>query len=127
VLQVSLPAQAGGLANVKNGNLQLEVVIRPDALVVGDRNGGLIQRLPNTDKGADVRGLNALLEQVKARFPERTEASVLAEPATPYDLLVQVMDAVRTGQAVQGVRVVPAELFPDISVGDAPVLAGGAK
>ncbi len=35
------------------------------------------------------------MQQLKTRFPDKTEASVLAEPNTPYDQLVQVMDAVR--------------------------------
>jgi len=47
---------------------------------------------------------------------------VLAEPNTPYDTLVQVMDAVRAGRTVQGAAVVHAELFPNISIGDAPIV-----
>jgi hypothetical protein len=40
----------------------------------------------------------------------------------PYDALVQVMDAVRAGHQVQGARVVSTDYFPNISVGDAPVI-----
>ena len=39
----------------------------------------------------------------------------------PYDVLVQVMDAVRFFEAVQDGQMVQAELFPDISIGDAPL------
>ena len=47
---------------------------------------------------------------------------VLAEPDTSYDMLVQVMDAVRAGAVPAAARkLVRAELFPDISIGDAPV------
>ena len=59
--------------------------------------------------------------QLKARFPDKTEASVLAEPNTSYDQLVQVMDVVRSSHTVQGKVVVSTELFPNISIGDAPV------
>ena len=50
-----------------------------------------------------------------------SNAAILAEPATPYDVLVQVMDKVRAGHQAQGAKVVVVDLFPDISVGDAPV------
>lgn len=121
VLELTLPAQSSGVENLK-GDLQLEVVIRPDALEVGDRIGGLIQRIANTEAGAhDYKSLSLLMEQLKVRFPDKTDATILAEPNTPYDVLVQVMDAMRVGQTVQGAKVVRAELFPDISIGDAPV------
>jgi biopolymer transport protein ExbD len=61
--------------------------------------------------------------QLKTRFPDKKEASVLAEPNTPYEQLVQVMDAVRASRTLQGKKVVTAELFPNISIGDAPVRA----
>jgi biopolymer transport protein ExbD len=120
VLELTLPAQSSGVETLK-GDLQLEVVIRPDALEVGDRIGGLIQRIANTESGYDYHALSQLMEQIKARFPDKTDATVLAEPATSYDVLVQVMDAIRVGHTVQGASVVRAELFPDISIGDAPI------
>jgi biopolymer transport protein ExbD len=126
VLDLTLPAQSTAFNNLK-GELQLEVVIRGDALEVGDRIGGLIQRIANTDKGYDVQALGQLIQQIKAKFPDKTDATVLAEPNTPYDVLVQVMDAMRDGYVAQGAGVVRAELFPDISIGDAPIGGGGKK
>lgn len=122
VLDLTLPAQNSGVEQLKAENLQLEVVIRGDAVEVGDRIGGLIQRIAATDKGHDLHTLQALMVQIKARFPEQLAASVLAEPNTPYDTLVQVMDAVRGTMTAQGPKIVRAELFPNISIGDAPVV-----
>jgi biopolymer transport protein ExbD len=125
VLDMSLPAQSSGAAaeQLKVDHLQLEVVIRPDAIEVGDRIGGLIRRIPNTAQGQpDVAALNELVKQIKARFPDQRDASVLAEPDTVYDRLVQVMDAVRGTHVVQGREIVRTELFPDIAIGDAPVV-----
>lgn len=122
VIDLSLPAQhSAALEQVKAGNLQLEVVVRADALEVGDRLGGLIERLPATATGADVRGLSRLVQSIKTRFPDKTEATLLAEPNTSYDTLVQVMDALRAGHMAQGDKVVRSELFPHISIGDAPI------
>ena len=54
------------------------------------------------------------------RYPDKKEATLLLEPDIPYDLLVQVMDAVRIVEQRQGTILVQAELFPDVSIGDAP-------
>jgi biopolymer transport protein ExbD len=122
VLDLSLPAQNSGAEQLKPDNLQLEVVIRPDAIEVGDRIGGLIRRIPNAGAARDVKTLQALMVQLKGQFPDKADASVLAEPDTPYDTLVQVMDAVRGTMTAQGPKIVRTELFPNISIGDAPVV-----
>jgi hypothetical protein len=102
-------------------------VIRPDALEVGDKIGGLIQRIPNTAPGQqDVKALNSLVQLIKAKFPEQTAATVLAQPDTPYDALVHVMDAVRENVTLNGPKTLRSALFPDISIGDAPRRQGGS-
>ena len=123
VLDLTLPAKSSGaLEQLKVDDLKLEVVIRHDAMEIGDRIGGLIQRIPNTPQGTDTAALNALMFQLKAKFPDKTEATLLAEPNTPYDVVVHVMDAMRSGKTANGgTTVVDAELFPTISIGDAPV------
>lgn len=132
VIELSLPAQNSGVEQLKVNDLKLEVVIRPDALDVGDRIGGLIQHIPNNAQGYDLASLSTLMQQVKAKFPETKTATVLAQPTTSYEVLVQVMDTVREGTPAPDVALaasapakpgVPArvELFPDISIGDAPI------
>jgi hypothetical protein len=71
-------------------------------------------------------GLTEYLKRVKAKFPEKTEATILLEPDTPYDTLVQVMDRVRVFETGSGIGTVQAELFPDISIGDAPATDAAA-
>jgi biopolymer transport protein ExbD len=120
VMDLTLPAQSSG-AEKLSGELQLEVVIRADALEVGDRIGGLIERIPAVAGGHDVQSLAVLMGQLKQRFPQQRAATVLAEPNTSYDALVQVMDRVRSGRQLQGRTAVTVDYFPEISVGDAPV------
>jgi biopolymer transport protein ExbD len=128
VMELALPAAAApGLEQLKAEDLQLEIVLRADALEVGDRIGGLIQRIPATADGPDVVALAALMGSVKAKFPEETQASVLPEPETPYDHIVKVMDAVREVRHVEGRQIVATPLFPEIAVGDAPVRRPGGK
>jgi biopolymer transport protein ExbD len=135
VIDISLPAPSdGALAQLQADTLQLEVVIRADAFEVGDRVGGLIQRIERPAAGATTPAtepdraaldtLAVLLLQIKARYPTQKEATVLAETDTPYDTLVQVMDTLRAGAPAAPGTVAPAtpvELFPQLAVGDAPL------
>jgi biopolymer transport protein ExbD len=128
VIDLALPAQTSGqLEQLKAEDLKLEIVVRADALEVGDRIGGLIQRIPSTATGPDVRALQTLMQQIKTKFPDKADATVLAEPNTPYDTLVRVMDVVRAGHLMQGEKPVKADLFPNISIGDAPLVRTAAK
>jgi len=128
VIDLALPAQSSGqLEQLKAEDLKLEIVVRADALEVGDRIGGLIQRIPSTATGPDVKALQTLMQQIKTKFPDKADATVLAEPNTPYDTLVRVMDAMRAGHLAQGDKLVKAELFPNISIGDAPLVRTAAK
>ncbi len=122
ILQLHLPAPQSDFRQPPPG-LVLEVMVRKDLLQVADRNSGPLATFPNNAQGYDYAGLTQYLEQVKARFPNMTAASILLEPDTPYDILVQVMDHVRVFEANNGLSTVQAELFPDISVGDAPPVA----
>ncbi|MES9993489.1 MAG: biopolymer transporter ExbD [Candidatus Thiodiazotropha sp.] len=112
------PASEGALKAIKE--LQLEVIIRPNSLVVADRQGGLIKRLKNTPEGYDLKGLNELLVQIKVRFQDKRNIFILSEPSTKYETMVQVMDAVRMTENMESGSLVQYELFPDIAIGDAP-------
>jgi biopolymer transport protein ExbD len=125
ILQLNLPAQNTTFKDPPPG-LQLEVMVRKDLLQVADRNTGPLATIPNNDKGYDYEALTEYLKRVKAKFPEKTDASVLLESDTPYDTVVQVMDRVRVFEVNQGMTSVQAELFPEISLGDAPAITQAA-
>jgi biopolymer transport protein ExbD len=119
ILQLNLPASQTDFKEPPPG-LQLEVMVHKNDLVVADRNTGPLHTVVNNTQGYDYDGLTQYLKFVKAKFPEKTDASILLEPDTPYDTLVQVMDRVRVFETGEGANVIQAELFPDISIGDAP-------
>jgi biopolymer transport protein ExbD len=125
VLQLNLPASQTEFKDPPPG-LQLEVMVRKDQLMVADRNSGPLHAVPNKPGGPDYDGLTEYLKFVKTKFPEKTDASILLEPDTAYDTLVQVMDHVRVFETGEGANVVQAELFPDISIGDAPAADAAA-
>ena len=120
ILELKLPPANAEFKEPPPG-LQLEVMVRKDALMVDDRNSGPLATFPNKDGGYDYDGLSKYLQQVKTKFPDKTDATVLLEPDTPYDIVVQVMDRMRVLEVNAGLNVVQYELFPDISIGDAPV------
>lgn len=121
ILELNLPS-----SNDQPGDApetpQFEVIVRRDRLEIGERNAGLLTGLPVTADGHDFAGLNDYLKRIKAKYPDKVDASVLLEADVPYDVLVRVMDAVRVYEAEgAGDEVIQAELFPEISIGDAPV------
>ena len=126
VIDLSLPAQSNEQIQKLDPNkpLKLEVIVRKNYVEVNDKHGGRLidPPIPNLTTGPDVRTLSATIEAIKLKYPQHDDASVLAENDIPYDALVQVMDAVRAGHQVQGKELVFTDYFPNISVGDAPVI-----
>jgi biopolymer transport protein ExbD len=125
ILQINMPSSQTEFRDPPPG-LQIEVMVRKDLLQVADRNSGPLATFPNNAAGYDYDGLTDYLKRIKAKFPEKTDATILLEPDTPYDILVQIMDRTRVFEVSQGLNIVQAELFPDISIGDAPATEGSA-
>ncbi len=118
ILELNLPGGAGAGADAKQ-TLNLEVTIRENQIEVADRQTGPLRTVPALATGHDFASLNDYLKNVKASYPDKSDVTVLLEPDIAYDVLVQVMDAVRMTQIATPGDVVNAELFPDISIGDA--------
>ena len=131
ILELNLPGSSTEPVEPQDQVFQLEIIVRTDKIEVGDRNQGLLGIYPNTENGYDFDAVAEKLVQLKERYPDKTDASILLEQEIAYDTLVQIMDTVRLSVAVEVDEddersLVRSDLFPDISIGDAPVLAGGA-
>jgi biopolymer transport protein ExbD len=105
ILELKLPPANAEFTPPPPG-LQLEVMVRKDSLMVDDRNSGPLASFPNKDGAYDYDALSHYLQQVKSRFPDKTDATVLLEPDTPYDVVVQVMDRMRVLEVNAGLNVV---------------------
>lgn len=119
VLELNLPSSGAASKKLKP-KLELQVIIRKNLIDVADTRGGLIKRIKNNNKGYNIAYLAKTLKQIKSRFPDKTNATILSSPNVSYETLVSVMDAVRMYHAVKDGEIINAELFPDISIGDAP-------
>ena len=120
ILDLNLPPPgAEDKQKPKQPPYELRVTIRGNMLVISDNRLGLIKRIPSKGGEHDYAGLKQTLKQVKARLPLHSNITILAEQKTSYNDLIRTMDNARSYRAqVDGVWVF-AELFPDISIGDA--------
>ena len=101
--------------------LQLQVVVREAAIEVRYQGQDGVVRLQRTAGGDEVGALASLMHELKTRFPDSQEAAILLEPQITYDVLVQVMDTVRIRHDRQDTGMQGMDLFPQISLGEAPV------
>ena len=124
ILELNLPGSSTEPAAQQELTFQLEVIVREGQIEVGDRNIGALGVYPNTADGYDYEALSAKLSEIKQSYPEKTDAAILLESDIPYDTLVQVMDRVRVEEKIEDQRIVRNDLFPGISIGDAPIVDG---
>ncbi len=122
IVELYLPAKSSEPLKLPD-SLQLEVVVRKNTLVVQDRNTGPLKPLPNVNGQYDFNALNDFLARVKAQVPTLRSATVLLEADVSYDTIVGTMDAVRAFDGIEDGVAAKGELFPVISLGDAPIEA----
>lgn len=135
VLDLKLPdlAADSSQADDQPENQMLELVILPDRFVVNYPAGAPLKTVPQKEGEYDYQLLSDVLQEVKRllkdRGIEKRDIFILSQPDTDYQTIVSAMDTVRSFKAVVAASVVNAELFPEISLGDAPTNAsesGGA-
>ncbi|NIA27626.1 MAG: biopolymer transporter ExbD [Desulfobulbaceae bacterium] len=127
ILELNLPGSSTEPVDPQEQTFQLEIIVRKGKIEVGDRNQGLLGIYPSNEEGDyDYDALSTKLSELKGKYPSKTDASILLEFDISYDTVVQVMDRVRVAVKIEDESIVRNELFPDISIGDAPVLSGGA-
>lgn len=111
-------------------NKTLELIILPDEFLVNYPAGVPVKRLQKIEdeetgeKVYDFKLLSDTLQEVKRVLKDqdiqKDDILILSQPDTSYQTIVKAMDTVRSFKAVVAASVVEAELFPVISLGDAP-------
>ncbi len=131
VIELNLPAKDAQTQKEEKIKLELELVVRQGSFDVQDRRLGLIKRFERSEEATDWNAFSELLVEIKTRFPDEQNITLLLESDIEYQTLVQVMDRVRSADVVNIATLDTVELFPNIAIGDAPVLpaaeAGVAK
>lgn len=124
VLELNFPT-GDSITTEQTEKLQIQVVIHSDRIVVTDNQDGVIKAIAQTGGKYDFARLKEVMKELKSRVPDKRDVVILPSQSTTYQALVTVMDAVRSYDAVVAGNLVKAELFPEISLGDAPLK--GAK
>lgn len=122
ILELNLPAMDAKTKQEDSVKLQLELHIREHSFDIMDANLGLIKRFERTADETNWNAFTDVLVEIKSRFPEETSITLLLERNVEYKTLIQVMDRVRSADIVQLATLETVELFPNISIGDAPEL-----
>lgn len=127
ILELNLPPASSAPATPDKNNKDLELLISKQRLALYYPSGTLIATIEQRNKAYDFSKLSTYLQDVKRQLQsagqDKKDIILLSAPDVDYQTIVSVMDAVRSYQAVVAAEVVNAELFPDISLGDAPVSA----
>lgn len=120
VLELTLPP----LNSEQNPNtkidLQLQFVIYPDTLILRDATLGTLKTFTIKDGKVNWKPVGRVLLELKTRFPEEVDIALLLDKTVPYSRLIEVMDHVGSIDTVNITEVVTYELFPAISIGEAP-------
>lgn len=103
---------------------QLEIVLHDEFISVNYPAGIQVKRIDKKEEKHDFSLLSLTLQEIKRSLREKgiekRDALILSQQDTDYQVLITTIDTVRSFQAVLITDVVDAELFPDISLGDAP-------
>lgn len=127
VLELNLPALDAKNNQQEKIKLQLELVLRENSFDIQDANLGIIKRFARKENDTKWDKFTDILVEIKTRFPAEKSISLLLEPSINYKTLIKVMDHVRSAEVVQFTSVETVELFPNISIGDAPVFENTAS
>lgn len=122
IQELNLPTEAAGGAQPDKPLVTIEVIIRKDKLQItdGSRITATINKLE--DGKYDIKKLSSHLLELKGKYEEKQDATILVESDIEYEDIIHVMDAVKVAE-VQQEGVEEAQkvvLFPQLSLGDAP-------
>ena len=126
ILELNLPGKNAKADGAEQITLQLELIIKPNSFEFRDATLGRIRYLSRAQDDTDWKAFDRILIELKKRFPEHKRVTLLLDRQVSYKTLIQVMDRVRSVDVVNINAVETKELFPEISIGDAPESATDA-
>ena len=122
VLELNLPPLNAKQEQAEKVKLNLELVLRKNSFDIQDGNLGVIKKFERNGDETNWEHFSKILVEIKSRFPEEKDITLLLEPGISYKTMIKVMDRVRSAEIVQVTTLETVELFPNISIGDAPEL-----
>lgn len=133
ILNLQLPVSAAGESaeqDLSEEEKLLELVITKDNLYLNYPAGILLKSFDlsvgtTQQPTYDFAALSLYLQDLKLTFQqksiEKQDIVILLSPEVNYQIIVTAMDTVRSFKTVVAANLIDAELFPNISLGDAPI------
>ena len=124
ILQLNLPSSEEAPPPEPDEEIKpvFEILIYQDRYEVAERKSGSVLSVVELDDEGrhDRDALRTFLGQIKEKYPEISDITLLCEDDTDYELLIYTMDAARYRiEMINGMPIKKA-LFPDIGIGSAP-------
>lgn len=125
IMELNLPSGAGGASD--KPKVTIEVIIRAKGLEISNGRN-VIASMPKKGAEYDLDSLSKHLREIKKNYPDKKDATILLEGDIDYDTMIKVMDVMRVAEienpgsigADGKPEVQKAELFPEMSIGEAP-------
>ena len=127
VVELNLPKLNAKANEQQEIKLALQLVIREKSFDIQDVNLGLIRRIERDPSKPDWKIFNKVLLEIKYRFPDEEDITLLLEPSVSYKTMIDVMDHIRSTEVVNNASLETVDLFPNISIGDAPELGAAVQ
>jgi biopolymer transport protein ExbD len=125
-LQLPVAAQAQDQQATDEPKI-LELVISQAGFELNYPSGILLKKFEKTGQDYNFSLLSKYLQDLKLTFQQndinKNDILLLLAPNVDYQTIVSAMDTVRSFKTVVAANLVDAELFPQISLGDAPELS----
>lgn len=120
VIELDLPWGAAAETVAEVQAVRFEVIVDDSGFSVRDGHGAVIRTIPRTGQAWDYATLSQVMRELKRQAPDKRDMTLLFASDVSYQTLVSVMDRVRSHTITDGGSAVAVELFPEITLGDAP-------
>ena len=121
IIELNLPESASSSQKQSKQKkiTHINVILKKDIIVLSDSLGNVIGKIKKSNK--DVMNLlKKYLISIKEKIPYVTSVNILSDKSIRYDEIIGAMDASRSYKTKYEGEMIEVELFPSISLGDAP-------
>ena len=121
IIELNLPESASASQKQKKERkiTSINVILKKEIIIISDNLGNIIGKIKKSNKNI-MNLLKKYLISIKAKVPHVLSVNILSEKAIKYDEIIAAMDASRSYRTKVDNEYIEVELFPSISLGDAP-------
>lgn len=103
---------------------QVIVIVRSTEISIEDGVANIAKISVDADGNFETAPLLQYLHKVKKEQPTKLDSTILLEPEIPYERLITIMDMLKYKVEDKQGSAQKTEMFPIVSIGDAPAVLG---